>query len=177
MTIRLLSNHRLKPLFERHHVAWLSEDAAERQDIRPLRIGILNIMPQAEEYEYNLLAPMGRSILQIDPVWIRLQNHAYRSSDRRHLDTNYLPYDWATALGTLDGLILTGAPVEQMEWADITYWEELLRIFRAKGCPAARVITGLTDAFIPARKAYQKAGFDRKIESVTYYLDLNAPEA
>lgn len=130
MTIRLLANHRLKPLFERHHVAWLSEEAAERQDIRPLRIGILNIMPQAEEYEYNILAPMGRSILQIDPIWIRLQNHEYKTSDRRHLDTNYLPYDWATALGTLDGLIVTGAPVEKMDWEQVTYWEELLRIFR-----------------------------------------------
>lgn len=130
MTIRLLPNHRLKPLFEQHHVAWLSEEEAEHQDIRPLRIGILNIMPQAEEYEFNLLAPMGRSILQIIPVWIRLQTHEYRTSNRVHLDKNYIPYDWAMAIDTLDGLIVTGAPVEELNWEEISYWEELCRILR-----------------------------------------------
>lgn len=125
MTIRLSPTHRLKPLFDRHHVAWLSEEAAERQDIRPLQIGILNIMPQAEEYEFNLLAPMGRSILQIIPIWIRLREHTYTSSDQDHLNKHYLPYDWAQSVAALDGLIVTGAPVEELPWEQITYWEEL----------------------------------------------------
>ena len=128
MTIRLSPNHRLKPLFEQHHVAWLSEEAAERQDIRPLRIGILNIMPRAEDYEFNILAPMGRSILQIIPVWIRLYGHTYTSSDQAHLDKNYIPFDWAQAIAALDGLIVTGAPVEELAWEKITYWDELYRI-------------------------------------------------
>ena len=114
MTIRLSPQHRLRTLFDQHHVAWLDEEAAERQDIRPLRIGILNIMPKAEEYEFNLLAPMGRSILQIIPIWIRLQNHDYKSSDHSHLNKHYLPYDWAQSVAALDGLIVTGAPVEEL---------------------------------------------------------------
>ncbi|NLB66561.1 MAG: homoserine O-succinyltransferase [Lentisphaerae bacterium] len=128
MTIRLSPEHRLTPLFKRHHVAWISEEEAERQDIRPLRIGILNIMPKAEEYEFNLLAPMGRSILQIIPIWIRLRNHDYKSSDHTHLNQHYLPYDWAQSVAGLDGLIVTGAPVEELEWDRITYWKELTDI-------------------------------------------------
>ena len=131
MTIRLSPNHRLKPLFDRHHVAWLSEKAAEHQDIRPLRIGILNIMPRAEDYEFNLLAPMGRSILQIIPVWIRLRTHDYKSSDHAHLDRHYVPFDWAQSVAALDGLIVTGAPVEEIPWEQVTYWKELCGIVDA----------------------------------------------
>lgn len=128
MTIRLSPEHRLKPLFEQHHVDWLSEEAAEHQDIRPLRIGILNIMPRAEEYEFNLLAPMGRSILQIIPIWIRLTTHEYNSSNRAHLDSHYIPFEWAQSVAALDGLIVTGAPVEHLAWEDIHYWQELCNI-------------------------------------------------
>ena len=130
MTIRLSPDHRLTPLFREHHVAWMSVEAAERQDFRPLYIGILNIMPQAENYEFNLLAPMGRSILQIVPIWIRLMDHDYKSSDREHLERNYLPYDWVQSVASLDGLIVTGAPVEELPWEQVTYWKELQRIFR-----------------------------------------------
>ena len=128
MTIRLSPKHRLRSLFDQHHVAWLSEEAAEHQDIRPLRIGILNIMPRAEEYEFNLLAPMGRSILQIIPVWIRLRSHDYKSSDQAHLDKHYIPFDWAQSVASLDGLIVTGAPVEELPWEQVTYWKELCGI-------------------------------------------------
>ena len=131
MTIRLSPNHRLKPLFDQHHVAWLGEQEAEHQDIRPLRIGILNIMPHAEDYEFNLLAPMGRSILQIIPVWIRLKTHDYKSSDHAHLDRHYVPFDWAQSVASLDGLIVTGAPVEELPWESVTYWKELCGIVDA----------------------------------------------
>ena len=128
MTIRIQSSHALIPALDRNGVAWISEERAERQDFRPLRIGILNIMPKAETYEFNLLAPMGRSILQIVPVWIRLQHHAYESSDRTHIDRHYLPYAWANAVADLDGLILTGAPVEELAWEEVTYWPEICSI-------------------------------------------------
>lgn len=128
MTIRISSKHTLIPALEQNGVSWISEERAEHQDIRPLRIGILNIMPQAETYEFNLLAPMGRSILQIVPVWIRLESHRYESSDREHLDRHYLPYSLATAVTELDGLIVTGAPVEELDFEKVTYWPEICDI-------------------------------------------------
>ena len=130
MTLRLSPDYPLLDTFDRHHVNWISEEAAERQDFRPLYIGLLNIMPKAQEYEYNLLAPMGRSILQIVPIWIRLVSHAYRSSDHAHLDHHYIPFDWAQTVAALDGLVITGAPVENLGWDDITYWPELSRIIQ-----------------------------------------------
>lgn len=85
--------------------------------------------------------------------------------------------DWRIQ-GSFGIISYNGAdPDRHVRGTGTALYRELLRIFRAKGCPAAKVVTGLSDPFIPARKAYQKAGFDRKIESVTYYLDLNAPEA
>ena len=58
----------------------INPDDATRQDIRPLRIGILNVMPKAESYEFSLLQPLGRSIIQIEPLWIRLETHPTRAA-------------------------------------------------------------------------------------------------
>lgn len=124
MTVILPRNHHVRDALQRNGVECLSPSAARRQDIRPLRIGILNIMPAAEEYEFNLLLPLGRSILQIDPVWIRLKSHAYRTTGKRHLARFYVTID--TALREpMDGLIVTGAPVEGLRFEDVTYWGEL----------------------------------------------------
>ena len=62
---------------ERNHISWIEPELAKRQDIRPLRIGILNIMPLGKQYEFNLLHPLGLSPLQIEPIWIRLNTHSY----------------------------------------------------------------------------------------------------
>jgi len=65
-------------------------------------------MPKAETYEFSLLHPLGRSVLQIEPVWIRLKTHEYTSSDQAHLEKLYVPFEEA-AEKHLDGLIVTGA--------------------------------------------------------------------
>ena len=128
MTLRISESHPLASALTRAGVSWIGEDRAEKQDIRPLRIGILNIMPRAETYEFNVLAPMGQSILQIIPVWIRLRNHAYESSDRDHLGRHYLPFDWAYAIAALDALVITGAPVEELDFSKVEYWDEICGI-------------------------------------------------
>ncbi len=98
---------------------------AQKQDFRPLRIAILNIMPEADTYEYNILFPIGRSVLQIEPVWIRLNTHPYKSTSKVHLDSLYISFDQAIKHRGLDGLIITGAPVEEKEFSDIWFWDEL----------------------------------------------------
>jgi homoserine O-succinyltransferase len=109
-------------------VPLITAEEASRSDIRPLRIGIINIMPQAERYEYHLLYPLGKSVLQVSPVWIRLKNHAYKSSDPEHLKNYYVSFEQAIEQGPLDGLIITGAPVEELPFEAVTYWEELEEI-------------------------------------------------
>ena len=82
-------------------------------------------MPEAESYELNLLFPLGRSPLQIEPIWIRLHDHCYTSSDHNHLDRIYVSFEEAVKEHHLDGLLISGAPVEQIPFEDVRYWNEL----------------------------------------------------
>ena len=125
MTIILPRDYHLRLALQESRIPCIDPEDALREDIRALRIGILNIMPKAESYEFSLLHPLGRSILQIDPVWIRLKTHSYQSSDREHLRNLYVEFDEAIAPGPLDGLILTGAPVEDIPFEAVTYWDEV----------------------------------------------------
>jgi homoserine O-succinyltransferase len=133
MTVILPDDYHAKTDLESVGVSCITKEAALRQDIRPLRIGILNIMPKAETYEFNLLFPLGRSILQIIPVWIRLESHDYRSTDAEHLKKLYVTFSNAVKDRHLDGLILTGAPVEEIEFEDVKYWNEIKRILKYAG--------------------------------------------
>ena len=105
MTLVVPNNLRLKERLGSLGVDCVESAAAELMKIRPLRIGILNIMPKAQEYEVNLLEPLGRPILQIEPVWIRLKTHVYRSTPHSHLDNLYVSFEEAAEKG-LDALIV-----------------------------------------------------------------------
>ncbi len=128
MALILPANYHKITAVERNRISWIKPEQAERQDIRPLRIGILNIMPLGKQYEFNLLHPLGLSVLQIEPIWIRLQTHAYKSWDQSHLDGLYKSWDEANARGPLDGLIITGAPVEHLDFEEVTYWTEFVKL-------------------------------------------------
>lgn len=130
MTIVLPQDYHAKAALEKSRVICISTEQALREDIRALRIGILNIMPKVETYEFSLLHPLGRSIMQIEPVWIKLKTHKYQSSDRSHLEKLYVPFEEAVGKNHLDGLILTGAPVEEIPFEEVSYWEEITRILR-----------------------------------------------
>ena len=126
MALILPRNYHKIASVERNRISWIEPEQAERQDIRPLRIGILNIMPLGKQYEFNLLHPLGLSVLQIEPVWIRLTSHAYKSWDQDHLSQLYVTWEEALAQGPLEGLIITGAPVEHLPFEQVTYWNELV---------------------------------------------------
>jgi len=128
MTIIIPNDYHAKESLEQRRIHCIPEATAYRQDIRPLRIGILNIMPEAENYEFNLLFPLGRSVLQIEPIWIKLSNHEYFSSNQDLLERNYVLFDDAVATSHLDGLIISGAPVEHLPFEQVKYWKELVGI-------------------------------------------------
>jgi homoserine O-succinyltransferase len=125
MTILIAKDYHLRNALEKRRILCIDPADAAREDIRPLRIGILNIMPKAEAYEFSLLHPLGRSVLQIEPVWVRLKTHSYTSSDQRHLQNLYISFEDAIAQAPLDGLLLTGAPVEEIPFEQVVYWEEV----------------------------------------------------
>ena len=130
MTVVIANDYHARTALEQARIQCKTSDEANQEDIRALRIGILNIMPKAETYEFNLIHPLGRSIMQIEPIWIRLENHNYSSSNQNHIDKLYCTFEEAIHQQHLDGLILTGAPVEDIPFEEITYWDEIKRILK-----------------------------------------------
>lgn len=102
--------------------------AAAAHELGAARIGILNVMPKAESYEGYLLRPLARADALVEPVWLRLESHSYSSSDAAHIGRFYRPFAQALGERPLSGLILTGAPVEDLEFEAVTYWRELSRV-------------------------------------------------
>jgi homoserine O-succinyltransferase/O-acetyltransferase len=129
VTIVLPKDYHAKEALEKSRILCMTQDQALKEDIRALRIGILNIMPKAETYEFSLLHPLGRSVLQIEPIWIRLKTHQYNSSDQTHLEKLYMTFEDAAEIH-LDGLIVTGAPVEEIPFEEVSYWDEIKRILK-----------------------------------------------
>ena len=119
------------PAFEvlrKEGVMVMAEDLAERQDIRPLQIGLLNLMPLKEITETQFARLIGATPLQIQLTLLRMTHHRPSNTDPRHMQAFYRPFEDIVDL-KFDGLIITGAPIETMPFEDVTYWDELLRVF------------------------------------------------
>lgn len=97
---------------------------AETQDIRPLKIGILNLMPKKEDTENQLLRMIWSSPLQIEPFFIKTATYQSKNVTPSHLKNFYTTFDEAIK-NWLDGMIITWAPVETLEFEEVEYWEEL----------------------------------------------------
>lgn len=152
---------------EKNRISWIEPELAERQDIRPLRIGILNIMPLGKQYEFNLLHPLGLSPLQIEPIWIRLRSHSYKTWDLAHLDKLYVSWEEAMTPKPLDGLIITGAPVEHLCFEDVNYWPELVEMIDEARRSCASTLGLCWAGFALAYLAgVDKQAFDRKLFGV-----------
>ena len=108
----------------------MSPGRAATQDIRPLRIGLLNLMPKKIQTENQFARLIGATPLQIDFQLIRMSDHESRNTAADHMESFYRPFREVEATGEkFDGLIITGAPVEQLPFEDVTYWDELTRVF------------------------------------------------
>ena len=106
----------------------MSEETALRQDIRPLHIGLLNLMPKKVQTETQLARLIGAGPLQIELSLIRMSDHQSKTTSREHMEEFYIPFTEARSQ-KFDGLIITGAPIEHLPFEDVTYWRELTEIF------------------------------------------------
>jgi homoserine O-succinyltransferase/O-acetyltransferase len=112
----------------REGVAILRETDAIRQDIRPLQIGLLNLMPNKIRTETQMARLIGASPLQVELTLVRMGGHQSKNTSEDHLISFYQTTD-EIAHRKFDGFIVTGAPVELLDFEDVTYWEELARVF------------------------------------------------
>lgn len=107
----------------------MSPDRAAHQDIRPLRIGLLNLMPKKIQTENQFARLIGATPLQIDLSLIRMSEHLTKNTAAAHMETFYRPFAEVEASGEkFDGLIITGAPIEHLPFEEVTYWDELRRV-------------------------------------------------
>jgi homoserine O-succinyltransferase len=107
----------------------MSPDRAAQQDIRPLRIALLNLMPKKIQTENQFARLIGATPLQIDLHLIRMTEHLTKNTAAEHMETFYRPFaDVAESGEKFDGLIITGAPIEHLPFQDVTYWDELVQV-------------------------------------------------
>lgn len=106
----------------------MSEDQAAKQDIRPMRIALLNLMPKKIETETQFARLIGAHPLQIELTLLRPSEHISKTTSQAHIGAFYQPWD-AVRDQKFDGLIVTGAPIEHMPYEQVTYWDEISQIF------------------------------------------------
>lgn len=129
MPIKVQSEFPAKKILEDENIFVMDETRAMHQDIRPLQIAILNLMPIKEDTEVQLLRSLSNTPLQVDITFLTTESYVGTHTPKSHLDQFYLTIDDIKDR-KFDGLIITGAPVEQMEFEKVTYWDELVRIMK-----------------------------------------------
>ncbi|MBQ7971852.1 MAG: homoserine O-succinyltransferase [Lachnospiraceae bacterium] len=127
MPIRIQSELPAKERLENENIFVMDEFRAMHQDIRPLKVCILNLMPLKEETELQLLRVLSNTPLQVDVVFMNVKSHISQNTSASHLNKFYITLDDVREQ-KFDGLIITGAPVEQIPFEEVDYWEELCEI-------------------------------------------------
>jgi homoserine O-succinyltransferase len=127
MPITLPSDLPAFDVLSREGVMVMAQDQAARQDIRPLSIGLLNLMPKKIATENQFGRLIGATPLQIDLHLIRMTEHESKNVAPEHMEAFYRPFAEVRD-EKLDGLIITGAPIEHLEFQEVTYWDELRQI-------------------------------------------------
>ncbi|MDG0790390.1 homoserine O-succinyltransferase [Cohnella ginsengisoli] len=124
MPIKVPDNLPAKETLAGENIFVMDESVAYHQDIRPLRIAILNLMPTKETTETQLLRLIGNTPLQVEVVLLHPKTHTSKNTSSEHLESFYKTFD-EIAHQRYDGLIITGAPVETLPFEEVNYWEEL----------------------------------------------------
>ena len=128
MPIKIPSDLPAANVLRHEGVMVMTEDQASRQDIRPLRIALLNLMPRKIVTETQFARLIGATALQIEMTLIKMSDHTSRNTDAGHMASFYTPFQEIKDQ-KFDGLIITGAPIEHLPFNEVTYWDELREVF------------------------------------------------
>ena len=127
MPIKIPADLPAYDVLTREGVSVMDPDQAARQDIRPLRIALLNLMPKKIQTENQFARLIGATPLQIEFELIRMSEHQTRNTAAEHMAEFYRPFQDVKS-EKFDGLIITGAPIEHLDFHDVTYWDELREV-------------------------------------------------
>ncbi|MCD7743979.1 MAG: homoserine O-succinyltransferase [Lachnospiraceae bacterium] len=127
MPIRVQSELPAKEILERENIFVMDENRAVHQNIRPIHIAILNLMPLKEETELQLLRSLSNTPLQVEVTFVKVSSHEAKNTSMSHLNKFYVEFS-DIRNQRFDGMIITGAPVEMMEFEEVDYWSELTEI-------------------------------------------------
>lgn len=128
MPVKIPNTLPARAILEEENVFVMDEDRAIHQDIRALQVAILNLMPTKIATETQLLRLLSNSALQVEVTLLHTATYESRNIDADHLLQHYVTFE-DICNEKFDGLIVTGAPVEQMPFEEVDYWDELTRIF------------------------------------------------
>ena len=117
----------VREILEEENIFVMDEDRAMHQDIRPLEILILNLMPLKEDTELQLLRLLSNSPLQVDITFLMVETHDAKNTSLSHIHKFYENFDTVKDR-KFDGMIITGAPIEMIEFEEVDYWQELTEI-------------------------------------------------
>lgn len=127
MPIRVQNDLPVKEILEHENIFVMDEYRAAHQDIRPISIGLLNLMPLKEDTELQILRSLSNTPLQVDVTFVRMTSHVSKNTSTSHIYKFYEAFE-DIKKRKFDGFIITGAPVEQMEFEEVDYWQELTEI-------------------------------------------------
>ncbi len=186
MPIKVQNDLPVREILEEENIFVMDEERAIHQDIRPLQILILNLMPLKEDTELQLLRLLSNSPLQLDITFMMVKTHHVKNTALSHINKFYVSFDDVKE-EYFDGMIITGAPVEMMEFEEIDYWNELVDImewsqkhvtstmYQCWGAQAAIYhFYGINKRDLPEKKSglYWHRTSDRKIPLVRGFDDV-----
>ena len=127
MPIRVQNDLPVREILEKENIFVMDEHRATHQDIRPISIGLLNLMPLKEDTELQILRSLSNTPLQVDVTFVMVSSHVSKNTPTSHLNKFYYRFEEIRDR-KFDGFIITGAPVERIPFEEVDYWEELKEI-------------------------------------------------
>ncbi|MDR2898113.1 MAG: homoserine O-succinyltransferase [Spirochaetaceae bacterium] len=164
MPIKIQSDLPARSVLEQENIFVMTDQRAQTQDIRPLRIAIVNLMPTKIATETQLLRLLGNTPLQVEISLVRTESHESRNVGMDHLERFYITLP-EVKQRQFDGMIITGAPVEQLPFEEVDYWSELCEImdYAQKHVYSSLYICWGAQAGLYHQYGIQKYPLDRKM--------------
>ncbi len=174
MPIKIQNDLPAIKILESENIFVMQEDRATTQDIRPLKIVIVNLMPTKVETETQLMRLLGNSPLQVEVELMQMQSHKSKNTSDEHLTKFYKTFD-EVRHEKFDGMIITGAPVEQMPFEEVDYWEELCEVFEwaKKNVYSTMFICWGAQAGLYYRYGIEKYELPKKLFGIYNHMILN----